>query len=70
LQRHRDVRVVAHDAAADDGIRVGLGRDTQSEAPLDRLLHGLTDLLRQRRLGRVVVERKDRDRSDVGSVPP
>ena len=38
----------------------------QTEPALERLAHRLTDFLRQRGLGGIVFERKDRDGSDVG----
>ena len=63
---HGEIGLVPRDGAAHDGVRLPLARLAQPEASLHRFPHRGGDLLGQRRLGRLVVERQDRDGLDRG----
>ena len=66
LDREGHTRLVAHHPAPHQRIGCRLARHAEPEPPLQRLTHGLTHLLRECRLGGVVVERQNGHRFDVG----
>src|SRR6185436_15720844 len=65
----REVGLVAGDRAPDHCVGLPLAGLAEAEPALDRIAHGSVDLLRERGLRSLVVERKDRHRLDVGREP-